>query len=65
MGNRGPSAGVIVLGVLTMTAFGAWFYAFGVLIDAITDDEGWSTTALGLTYGSAQVLSGVGAFIAS
>ena len=64
MGNRGSWAGVVALGILTITGFGAWFYAFGVLIDPITEDEGWSTSALGLTYGTAQVLTGVGAFMA-
>ncbi len=51
------------LGVLTITSYGAWFYAFGVLIDPITQDMGWSTSALGITYGIAQVLAGFGAFI--
>ncbi len=55
--------GVVALGVLTITAFGSWFYAFGVLIDPITADTGWSTTALGLAYGGAQVLTGIGAFV--
>ncbi len=51
------------LGVLTITSYGAWFYAFGVLIDPITHDMGWSTSALGITYGIAQVLAGFGAFV--
>jgi MFS family permease len=62
--ERGSWAGVVALGILTITAFGSWFYAFGVLIDPITEDEGWSTSALGLTYGAAQVMSGIGAFMA-
>ncbi|MEM1335092.1 MAG: hypothetical protein AAGG08_16705, partial [Actinomycetota bacterium] len=56
-------AGVAALGLLTITAFGTWFYAFGVLIDPITADIGWSTTSLGLAYGGAQVLTGLGAFV--
>lgn len=55
--------GVLSLGLLTITAFGVWFYAFGVLIDPINADTGWSTTALGLTYGGAQVLTGLLAFV--
>jgi len=55
-------AGVGALGLLTITSFGSWFYGFGVLIDPIHEDVGWSTTVLGLTYGAAQVISGIGAF---
>lgn len=55
--------GVAALGVLTITAYGSWFYGFGVLIGPIHDDVGWSTTSLGLTYGAAQVISGIGAFV--
>lgn len=54
---------MLALGLLTITAFGVWFYAFGVLIDPISSDTGWSTTALGLTYGGAQVLTGLLAFV--
>ena len=67
MGVRARSqagwTGVIALGVLTITSYGSWFYAFGVLIDPITADTGWTTTALGITYGAAQVLTGFGAFL--
>jgi MFS family permease len=56
-------AGVVALGVLTITSYGSWFYAFGVLIDPITTDTGWTTTALGITFGAAQVLTGFGAFL--
>ncbi len=55
-------AGVAVLGLLTITSFGSWFYGFGVLIDPIHEDVGWSTTTLGVTYGAAQVIAGIGAF---
>jgi len=56
-------AGIVTLGMLTITTYGSWFYGFGVLIGPIGDDMGWSTTTLGLTYGSAMVLSGLGAFV--
>ncbi|MDY7103771.1 MAG: hypothetical protein S0880_21520 [Actinomycetota bacterium] len=56
-------SGVVALGVLTITSYGSWFYGFGVLIDAISAAEGWGTTALGLTYGAAQVITGVGSFV--
>lgn len=56
-------AGVWALGLVTITSYGSWFYGFGVLIEPIEADQGWSTTILGLTYGAAQVVAGVGAFI--
>ena len=49
---------------MTITAYGSWFYGFGVLVSPITDDMGWSTGALGLTFGIAQVITGAGAFVA-
>lgn len=55
--------GVAALGLATITAYGSWFYGFGVLIGPISEDTGWSTTALGNTYGAAQLITGLGAFI--
>ncbi len=55
--------GVVTLGLLTITTYGSWFYGFGVLIGPIHDDVGWSTTLLGLTYGGAQVITGLGSFV--
>ena len=52
------------LGLVTITAYGSWFYGFGVLVSPITEETGWSTGALGLTFGVAQVITGVGAFVA-
>lgn len=60
--TSGGWAGVAALGLLTIASYGSWFYAFGVLIDPIAADTGWSTSALGFTYGLAQVLTGLGAF---
>ncbi len=59
----GSSTGVAALGLITITSFGSWFYAFGVLIDPITLDTGWSTASLGVTYGAAQLITGVSSFI--
>ena len=50
--------------MVTITAYGSWFYGFGVLIGPIQDDLGWSTSTLGATYASAQVIAGMGAFVA-
>lgn len=53
-----------ILGVVTITAYGSWFYGFGVLIGPIQDDVGWSTSMLGATFAAAQVIAGIGAFVA-
>ena len=50
--------------MVTITAYGSWFYGFGVLIGPIQDDLGWSTSTLGATFASAQVIAGMGAFVA-
>ena len=50
---------VDALGVLTVAVYGSWYYGFGVLIDDIGDGLDMSATALGLSFGFAQVLLGV------
>ena len=49
------------LGVLTVLAYGTWFYGFGVLFTDLSDFHGASATTLGVTFGIAQLLSGIGA----
>jgi len=56
--------GVWILGLVTITAYGSWFYGFGVLIGPIQEDLGWSTSTLGATFAAAQVIAGLGAFVA-
>ncbi len=64
-GVRPPSKlGVWILGLVTITAYGSWFYGFGVLIGPIQDDIGWSTSTLGATFAAAQIIAGLGAFVA-
>lgn len=53
----GPTA---ALGVLSIVAFGAWFYGYGVLIEPIRVDTGWSESLLGGTYGAAFLVAGAG-----
>lgn len=59
------SAGVAIgsLGLLTIVAYGTWYYGFGVLLDPIHDTEGWSRGALGAVFGAAIFVNGVGAAI--
>ncbi len=50
------------LGLYTITAYGTWAYAFGVLIEPINAETGWTTSFLGSVYGIAMLLTGVSAF---
>jgi len=50
------------LGLYTITAYGTWAYAFGVLIDPISAETGWTTSFLGSVYGVAMLLTGLSAF---
>lgn len=56
-----PWGAITGIGITTIVAYGGWFYGFGVLLQAIADDTGWTIGALGSTFAAAQVASGVGA----
>lgn len=62
---RDPSrtAAIASLGVLTIVAYGCWYYGFGVLLDPIHHAEGWSRGALGGVFGAAILVNGVGAAV--
>ena len=49
------------LGLATIASYGGWFYGFGVLVQAIADDTGWTVAALGGSFAAGQLLSGLGA----
>lgn len=49
------------LGVLTVVAYGTWFYGFGVLFTDLASFHGVSASTLGVTFGIANLISGVGA----
>ena len=59
--ERGGSATIAALGLLTITAYGGWYYGFGVLLEPIHRDQGWSPAALGAVFGGAILVNGVGA----
>jgi MFS family permease len=54
---------MVGLGVLSIVAFGSWFYGFGVLIEPIRADTGWTETVLTGTYGGSLLLTGLGAAV--
>jgi MFS family permease len=47
------------LGLTTIVAYGAWFYAYGALIDPIDADTGWGVGFLSGVYGIAQLLGSI------
>jgi MFS family permease len=48
-----------VLGIVTIVGFGAWFYGYGVLLEPIRADTGWSEATLSTTYGLSLLGAGV------
>jgi predicted MFS family arabinose efflux permease len=54
---------IAVLGILTIACYGAWYYAFGVLIDPIVDDTGWSYTEVSASFSAGQVLIGAASIV--
>jgi predicted MFS family arabinose efflux permease len=63
--ERGTPARAAIgsLGLLTIVAYGSWYYGFGVFLDPIHDAEGWSRGALGSVFGAAIFVNGVGAAV--
>jgi MFS family permease len=58
-----PRAAIGSLGLLTIVAYGSWYYGFGVLLDPIHQADGWSRGALGGVFGAAIFVNGVGAAV--
>ena len=55
-----PRGKVAVLGLITIAVYGSWFYAFGVLLDPIIADTGWSEPAVAAVFSSSAVIAAVG-----
>lgn len=56
-----PRGRIAVLGVITIAVYGSWFYSFGVLLDPIIEDTGWSEPAVAAVFSSSSVIAGFGA----
>lgn len=50
-----------VLGVLTICAYGSWYYSFGVLLGPIQTDTGWSESTLASSFSAGTILIGISA----
>lgn len=49
-----------VLGVVTIAAYGSWYYSFGVLLDPIRLDTGWRESTLAASFSIGIVVTGIG-----
>ncbi len=58
--NRIPTIRVGVLGVITIAVYGSWYYSFGVLLDPIIADTGWSEAVLTTSFAVASMVAGFG-----
>jgi MFS family permease len=52
---------IALLGLVTIVAYGSWYYAFGVLLDPIRIDTGWSEAGLAGSFSVGIVTVGLGA----
>jgi MFS family permease len=48
---------------VTICTYGCWFYSFGVLLDPIIADTGWSETTLAASFSAGTVLIGAGSMV--
>ncbi len=56
-----PHFRIGLLGLTTIAVYGTWYYAFGVLLDPIIADTGWSEAGLAATFTGGAILVGGGA----
>ena len=49
-----------ILGIVTICAYGAWYYSFGVLLDPIRLDTGWRESTLASAFSMGIVVTGIG-----
>jgi predicted MFS family arabinose efflux permease len=54
---------IAVLGIVTIVAYGSWYYAFGVLLDPIRVDTGWAEANLAASFAVGGVTIGVGSIV--
>lgn len=61
---RPPLLPISALGLLTIVAYGACYYAYGVLIQPISADTHWPAAALGAIFSAILLLTGAGGMLA-
>ena len=55
-----PAFQVGVLGIITITVYGSWYYSYGVLLDPIIEDTGWGEALLASVFGISTLIAGFG-----
>ncbi len=55
---------IMLLGLVTIAAYGAWFYAFGVLLDPILTETGWPESGVAAVFSVSALLGSVSAVAA-
>ena len=60
-GHKIDHLSVAVLGVLTICAYGSWYYAFGVLLDPIRLDTQWPESTLATSFSAGTIMIGLSA----
>lgn len=55
-----PAFRVAVLGIITITVYGSWYYSYGVLLDPIIEDTGWGEALLASVFGASTLIAGFG-----
>ncbi len=58
--TRIPAFRVAVLGIITITVYGSWYYSYGVLLDPIIEDTGWGEALLASAFGASSLIAGFG-----
>lgn len=61
--ERIPRGRLAILGLVTIAVYGSWFYAFGVLLDPIIADTGWSEPAVAGAFSSSTLIAGGGSLL--
>lgn len=56
-----PRVRVAILGLITITVYGSWVYSFGVLLDPIIADTGWSEPSVAAVFSFSSIISAIGA----
>lgn len=62
--SRFPHVSIAALGLVTVAAYGAAYYAFGVLLGPILDDTGWSEALVAGAFSASTLIGAFGAVVA-
>lgn len=54
---------IALLGLVTIVAYGSWYYAFGVLFDPIRLDTGWGEAGLAASFSVGTVVMGLASIL--